>query len=663
MAPFKDDQIIIIAPGSQTTLAQMGLPESFTPAKLRLRSCMFPSLKEGQWEPYAITQKPLKPTTTTNNDQTSRADLGANGAVQPSVEIEEEYAYEEDRATEEGAVWPIENGQITNWSCFFAFLTHVCNSINLNASFYTPILLISQPSWTNADLERITEFFFEKFKVPAFTIMDAAVATLYAFGTPTATVVDVGKGKTDITAITDFAIHESGRSRSISDCGGDALTKQLYTLLQSKGFTMDMCEQLKRSPICEILPAGTPLPGLADGEKAFQANGAGPVSNNAPGSIAARKGSVADIGGVEDTGKSKEEDEGVLDVASIVTGGKMSEYLARREKEKADKAAAKKKGGESTQAQQRQFKLPNARREKNTFMYNDHALLTALKKMDLGEQGLADAHAALDETAQKALTSPDTAEGPGFPSNGQHDGAQGTTATSTSTSEAQSRRRGVIRREIEVGLERFQAADNGILERIADSIHRTISSVEEHSKRSDLWDFIIVVGNGSKLRGFKDALMTILQNKYLISPSSGTIFTSELPSNLSTPTGTGANTPQPQSGMPHVGGTGSNVNPLLLAATTAQNPHLNPPSTPQPQGHSSNAQSSHGQSPMSIKYGKVPDYFPEWKEVGYDEAMFLGGQVAAKVAFITDAAPTKSYMTRTDFNEQGPQGIHDYSLA
>lgn len=156
--------------------------------------------------------------------------------------------------------------------------------------------------------------------------------------------------------------------------------------------------------------------------------------------------------------------------------------------------------------------------------------------------------------------------------------------------------------------------------------------------------------------------MNVFLTKYLISPSSATIFTSELPSNISTPTGTGANTPQPQfGGLPH---TGSQVNPLLLAATTAQNPHLlHPSSTAPPSIHGSHSlHSSHGQTPTSIKFAKPPEYFPEWKEVGYDEAVFLGAQVAAKVLFIVDQGVGKGYMTRPDYNDSGPQGIHDFSI-
>jgi len=161
--------------------------------------------------------------------------------------------------------------------------------------------------------------------------------------------------------------------------------------------------------------------------------------------------------------------------------------------------------------------------------------------------------------------------------------------------------------------------------------------------------------------GFKEALLATIQTKYLISPSSATIFTSEIPSNISTPTGTGANTPQPQLG-PH-GGPPSHVNPLLYAATTAQTQHLMPHGgNALMPGMSHNTHSSHGQTPTSVKLAKPPEYFPEWKDVGFDESAFLGAQVAAKVIFVVDQGQNKGYMTRPDYNEQGPSAIHDYSL-
>ncbi|KAF1836929.1 actin-like ATPase domain-containing protein [Decorospora gaudefroyi] len=647
MPPFKDDQIIIIAPGSETTVAQLGLPESFTPARLRVRSRMFAAEKEGEFEPYKIRRKQDKPTAA-NGPPKDDAQEDAKPA-----EDDEEIVWEEDRVSEEGAIWPIQEGRIVDWPCFFALLTHVYNT--LNPPFHTAILLITQPAWTPREHEKLTQFIFEKFKTPAFGLMDAALATTWAYGVHTATVVDVGKDKVDITAVSEFIPHTQGRVISLAGCGGEAFTQRLLSKLKSKGLNRDMCEQLKRSPICELLPPGTPLPGSGDAPTSnvitnpaaaasTGAVGSGPAAAATIGNVPRGPGMDTEVG--EDAGI--EENEGVLDVASIVAGGKMTEYLAKKEKEKQEKANAKKKGVAAPQAN-KPVKLPNSRLEKATFLYEDHALLDTLKNMNLNTQDMADAKTALDEG----------------PSRKAHENGENGEPTSaielngTGESGSTTKRTGSIRREIEVGIERFMADSDGTVEKIADAVHRAISSIDEVGKRSDLWDQLIVCGNGSKLRGFKETLLQTIQTKYLVSPSSATIFTSEIPSNISTPTGTGANTPQPQLG-PHGG---SQVNPLLLAATTAQTQHLMPHGgNALIPGMSQNTHSSHGQTPTSIKFVKPPEYFPEWKDVGFDESAFLGAQVAAKVIFVVDQGQSKGYMTRVDWNEQGPQGIHDYSL-
>ncbi|KAK7191281.1 hypothetical protein DPSP01_008351 [Paraphaeosphaeria sporulosa] len=651
MPPFKDEQIIIIAPGSETTVAQLGLPESFTPARLRVRSRMFPAEKPGEWEPYKIRRRNEKPDAPAAAPQ----DGAPEGSESKTTGAEDDVVYEEDRVSEEGAVWPIQEGKIVDWSCFFALITHVYNA--LNPPFHTPILLIAQPVWTPKEHEKLTQFFFEKFKTPAFGLMDAALASSWAYGVHTATVVDVGKDKVDVTAISEFIPHVQGRTSSLAGCGGEALTQSLFAKLASRSWSREMCEQLKKSPICEILPVGTPLPGTKEAsEEETITNPAAAASTGAPGSGPAAAASIGTIprgpGADTEVGDNDADEEGVLDVASIVTGGKMEEYLAKKEREKQEKANAKKKGGADAAAAanaNKPVRLPNSRRERATFFYEDHRLLDNLKNMNLGSERLAEMQVQLDEGPQR-----------------QGEGANG---EATSAAEANGSadagntngRSGPIRRELEVGTERFMAASNGVLERIADAVHRTISSVDEVNKRSELWDSLIICGNGSRVRGFKEALLSAIQSKYLISPSSATMFTSEIPSNISTPAGTGANTPQPQLG-PH-GGAPSHVNPLLYAATTAQTQHLMPhnPTSHLP-GLSHNAHSSHGQTPTSIKLVKPPEYFPEWKDVGFDESAFLGAQVAAKVIFVVDQGQSKGYMTRPDYNEQGPNGIHDYAL-
>jgi actin-related protein 9 len=450
---------------------------------------MFPAEKEGEFEPYKIRRKQDQPAATNgeSKDESQEDKKPAEG--------DDEVVWEEDRVSEEGAIWPIQQGRIVDWPCFFALITHTYNS--LNPPFHTPILLITQPAWTPREHEKITQFFFEKFKVPAFGLMDAALATTWAYGVHTATVIDVGKDKADITAVSEFIPHTQGRVISLEGCGGEAFTQGLLSKLKSKGLNRDMCEQLKRSPICELLPPGVPLPGPGDAStKDAATNPAALASTGATGPGAAAAASIGNVPrgpGIDtEVGEdmSLEESEGVLDVASIVAGGKMSEYLAKKEREKQEKANAKKKGGPAPQAN-KPVRLPNSRLEKATFLYEDHALLDTLKNMNLNTQEMADAKGALDEGPNRK---------------GQENGETGeptstTEVNGTGESGATGKRTGSIRREIEVGTERFMADGDGTLEKIADAVHRAISSIDEVGKRSDLWEQLIVCGNGSKLRG------------------------------------------------------------------------------------------------------------------------------------------------------------------
>lgn len=688
----------MIAPGSQTTLAQLGLPESFTPARLRIPTRMFPAEKKGEWEPLKVRKKAPRPIVRhEGNDDSLTGEVNAGG-TEKMIDLEEDVLYEEDPTTEEGAVFPLRAGKIVNWSCFFALLTHIYNT--LSPPFHTPILLISQPAWTAHDHERLTQFFFEKFKTPAFCLMDSALAVCYAYAVPTATVIDVGHGKCDITAISDFLVNDLGRATALAGCGGEAMTDRLYELLAKKGFTRDMCEQLKRSNICEILLPGTELPGEGEDEIPGSAT-----------SVNGFKGIPIDPidDDIDRDIKDGEDNEGVLDVASIVVSGKTSEWVTKKEREKAEKAAAKKAAAD-TAAAPKVAKLPNAKRVTAILHYNERKPLDELGANGRSADGRHEGGAKRHKTPE--AVNEDAAEG-------------GENPASVRKEERRRNRDSVpfVRRDIEVGVERFQATTGGIMDKIADATHRCILSVPDIAKRSELWDSLIILGNASKIKGsqtpppesshsshihshkltpiniifphlgFKEALLSTLTAKYLISPSSATIFISELPSNLTTPVATGANTPlhQPHgvtglsssSVAPTHTSHGPSVNPLLLAATTASN-HLAPPGHSQQlqqyyaaqqassstnasallsqNHHSSNSSSGHGQTPTSIKTAKMPEYFLEWKDVGTEEVGFLGAQVAAKVVFVVDQGSSKGFMSRTEYNELGPMGIHECCL-
>lgn len=440
---------------------------------------MFPAEKAGEWEATKIRQRggPAsvngtangshpEPTTDIDMPDAHSADVSLVKTEAPAVQAVDdpsgsEPTYEEDATSEEGAVCPLRGGRIENWSCFLALLTHIYNT--LSPPLHTPVLVIAQPCWSARDHELLTQFFFESFKIPAFCLLDAALAACYAYGVSTATVIDIGHEKCDVTAVNDFVVCDVGRGIAVPGCGGHDMSRQLLHILEHQGFDERMCEQLKRSAVCEILPAGMEIPGKGL-EIAEATNPAAAASTGAMDSgVDAREIDGSKIGQAprgpglgtevgEEGGHGDEEDnEGVLDVASIVAKGNASEFLAKREREKAEKAAAKKAAGLEAA---RPVRLKNSERQKATFVYEEYV-----------------------------LSSDGVANGTGM---------------------VLSRKR---KRDVEVGVERFLAASpetgrsDGILDTIAATIHSTIMAVPDLASRSTLWDNLIILGNGSRVRG------------------------------------------------------------------------------------------------------------------------------------------------------------------
>lgn len=403
------------------------------------------------------TQEAQPPSPQSAPGETPAPEALQEESVQP-VEEETTETFEDDHWSTEGAVYPIQGGRIENWSCFFALLSHIYNMIS--PPFHMPVLFVAQPCWSSRDHEMITQYVFENWKIPAFCLMDAALTVTYAYGVPTALVLDVGHGKCDVTAVTEFQVNDVGRGIAITDCGGQAMTKRLQQVLESQGFDEDMAEQLKKSPICEILPTGTAFPkaspnGTAANPAAAASTGALDSGINAkdvdglrPGQ-APRGPGTGTMVGEEGPNGEEEDNEGILDVAAIVARDNAAELLAKREREKAEKAAAK-KGGAAEPA--RPIRMRNSERERASFTYVDYVSVDTLSP------------------------------------NG----------------EPTSRKR---KRELEVGVERFMAAtpprgmSDGIIDTIAEAIHHTILSVPDVPQRSTLWENLIIVGNGSRIRG------------------------------------------------------------------------------------------------------------------------------------------------------------------
>ncbi|KAF7558733.1 hypothetical protein G7046_g5434 [Stylonectria norvegica] len=101
---------------------------------------------------------------------------------------------------------------------------------------------------------------------------------------------------------------------------------------------------------------------------------------------------------------------------------------------------------------------------------------------------------------------------------------------------------------------------------------------------------------------------------------------------------------------------GSAVWPIVAATTAVATPQAaSEAGGPAPSHH------FHSQTPTSIKTCTLPTYLAEWTKNGFEEAMFLGAQVAARIAFCLhtnmDAQAIEAQrlmsLSRVDYNKEG----------
>ena len=577
---------------------------------------------------------------------------------------------------------------------FLAFLDHV-HSMLTTTYHNTPIMLMASPRWTRPDCETIARYIFEKTRTPALCLIHSGVATQYGLKWPHMTVVDVGFAKVDVTCIYDSrVVNHVDLGVPLGDgpggggvSGGEAFTQRLLKLLKDEGFTYDMAEQLKKSHICEVLPYVPDNPQLM--ELPHESSSAVPppsaallTASEGPRVVEPGHPAAAFDGDEEGNGASAELDDGVLDVASIVTSGQTKEFLAKKEKEKAEKAKGGRRGKdkEADAVAARPVRLPNTKRLRNVFHYEEYVQQDKTRPKENGTKAPEAAPEAAPEQAPvqpaEALNgaAPPVVAGEGNPVAGEPaeapkedgevagsgapepepgmsffpsaDESQAAAAPAPAPEpERQVKRQ---RREVEVGLERFTFADRAEIDRIVTAVYRAVQGIEDMYMRPSCWENLVFVGNGCRLKGLKENILQTLNARHLISPSSATMFTSELPSNLATPSGTGSQTPTGNfTNPPHQLPTSSSVNPLLQAATTAS--LALPPASVGgggaggaggvPGAPGSNAGDPapshhfHSQTPTAIKLATLPTYLGEWTKNGFEEAMFLGAQVAARLAF------------------------------
>lgn len=159
--------------------------------------------------------------------------------------------------------------------------------------------------------------------------------------------------------------------------------------------------------------------------------------------------------------------------------------------------------------------------------------------------------------------------------------------------------------EVTIGKERFKGTES-LISSISLKTREALNKIVDLSKRQECWDHILIVGKTSKIKGFIDSLNTQLIEDHLV-------------------------------------GKELQENPAQAAFQTTSSSSI-----------------VYNQVPNSVRFGKMPEYFPEWKKAGYSDGFFLGGQIVAKQIFGTNNE--NFFVTRQSYNEKGPLAIWETSF-
>ncbi|OWB54648.1 hypothetical protein B5S28_g499 [[Candida] boidinii] len=455
MAPYyREDNYLIIQPGSERTLVSFGLHEYLKPPAFSVPTKVYVDKDD-------------------STKFTSKSD------------------------DESLAIYPIKKGKVTNPDALNYLIKVIFNGVlrqNPTILRNNIALTIIQTSsrWSSLAIEKITSYAFEILQINAFTIVPSALCSMFAFGSfQNSCVIDIGYEKFEVTPILDFQIVQA--STVIIDKGGLTVNNNLKKLLPK--LNDEQINSLKESNIYEVLSN-------EDAAKSYFG-----------------------VKGINDSSANGEgEDEGVLDIAAIVTSEKSTrEILAEKEKEK-----------KSKNKKDKDVKPKLNSELENNFFY--------------------------DYSGNK----------------------------------------------IEVGKERFQGCTD-LIDSITYSIYNSLSKIIDSKKRQDCYDNLIIVGNTTKIPGFKEAILVSLNENYHI----GLEQTNEID-------------------VPAFRNESS-------FNTGSEGPNLS-------------------QVPQHIKSIRFPEYFSEWKKVGSEDASFLGGQILAKQVF-GHGNTGDLYINREDYLEKGPLEI------
>eukprot|EP01064_Diplonema_japonicum_P037875 TRINITY_DN9004_c0_g1_i1.p1 TRINITY_DN9004_c0_g1~~TRINITY_DN9004_c0_g1_i1.p1 ORF type:complete len:376 (+),score=54.52 TRINITY_DN9004_c0_g1_i1:50-1177(+) len=138
--------------------------------------------------------------------------------------------------------YPMEHGHVTNWSDMEAVWNHLFGMLDVSIKEH-PVLLTEAPLNSHENKEKAAEIFFEQYQTPALFFSVQAVLSLYAAGTTTGVVVDVGDGVTHVCPVYEGFVIPGAVGRS--DVAGRDVTRQLQLQLRQRGYNFTTSAELE----------------------------------------------------------------------------------------------------------------------------------------------------------------------------------------------------------------------------------------------------------------------------------------------------------------------------------------------------------------------------------------------------------------------------------
>ncbi|EGV64197.1 Actin-like protein arp9 (SWI/SNF complex component arp9) [Yamadazyma tenuis] len=215
MPLYREDNFLVVHPGSEHTLFSFGLQDSLSPPEYKI--------------PSVVYQNP----------------------------VSKEYSAKkpEDSIEELSEIHPIKGSKIVDFEAFKYLLKTVLHSIIASNPIITinqiPLLLvIPSVSWSRLQLESITKYVIESLEFSAFNVLDLSIAANFGIGNGTnSLVVNLGKDATQVSAIVNC--QNIKFASKFLDVGSELINQELAKLLPN--FTATQIEALKTSNIFEVV--------------------------------------------------------------------------------------------------------------------------------------------------------------------------------------------------------------------------------------------------------------------------------------------------------------------------------------------------------------------------------------------------------------------------